>query len=134
MSCWLSSKSCWCLAWASGLGAGIQALAGRIAAAGCPVRMRLRGCAPGRGLVSLKGYGGRGCGSEHAALTAVRAAPMARKWEPLQPAAAAMDGPAGPRLARSVRMLTGPALASGHGVLYEAQGNAPSIKPGYRPR
>ena len=63
---------------------------------------------------------------------------MARKREPWQPAAAATAGPAGPRLAQLAQgahgrgVLMGPALASG--VLYEAQGNAPSNKPEYYPR
>ena len=79
------------------------------------------GCGAAPGLVSLKGCGGRGCGAEHAAHTAVGAVPIARNREPLQPAAAATA--AGPRCTRgrgcswpswrSCRAPAGPQCADG---------------------
>ena len=62
VSWWRSSKSGWCLAWASGLGAGdgIPAPASRMSAAGCPARMLLRaGVSPELQLVSVRRLGGR---------------------------------------------------------------------------
>ena len=83
--------------------------------------------------LKLKGCGGRGCGAEHAAHTAVGAVPIAiaRKREPWQPVAAATA--AGPRLAQLAQGAARPPCADGAGarpgqqpegrVLYAAQGN-----------
>jgi hypothetical protein len=133
------------LAWASGLGAGagIQGLASRMAAAGFPVRMRLRGC-PRVGVQ-------RDAGGAAAVLSTLRIPPWglcllpeignpcSLQLLPPRPArgvhaGAAAAGPvgaaAGRRRGRSV--LAAPALAGG--VLYEAQDNTPGIKPQYYPR